>query len=136
MPPFLFIKNIMFYVSDFVLLLCIHRCIPSNCNAMNCKSQTVTMILIKAEFTGNITLLVQVVNILQYVYFWFLLSCFITTADKCTPCSLEQCTLCNMSKPLTTQCPDTTCPTSNPSTSVCSCPATEAVGKLSTTNYY
>lgn len=72
MPPFLFIKNIMFYVSDFVLLLCIHGCIPSNCNAMNCRLQ----------------------------------------------------------------CPDTTCPTPNPSTSVCSCPATEAGGKQSITNYY
>lgn len=49
--------NIIFYFSDFFLFLCLHGCMPSNRNAMGKrKSPTVTMISIKAEFAGNVTL--------------------------------------------------------------------------------
>lgn len=118
--------NIIFYFSDFVLFLCLHGCMPSNRNAMGKrKSPTVTMISIKAKFAGNVTLLVrayikQVAKILQYVYFQFLLSCFLT-ADKCSKCTREVREKCEF------------CPTQNPSSFVCSCPTIETVGKQPST---
>lgn len=129
--------NIIFYFSDFVLFLCLHGCMPSNRNAMGKrKSPTVTMISIKAEFAGNVTLLVrayikQVAKLLQYVYFQFLLSCFLA-ANKCSKSTREVCEKCELCL-TSTQCLNTTCLTQKPSSFVCSCPTIETVGKQPST---
>lgn len=125
--------HISFFFPEFVLLLCVHEWIIFS-KSQECPSKLLTPTILLVVYTCNYTH-ADFAKISHYLYSLYQASrtelvIQSLLIDRCK----EDCISCFTS----TICPYITSTTQSPSTFDCSCPVTEAVGKLLQTyfNYY